>query len=65
MTPGEVSHVLQEQGTDRRETDGGLLVKSPSMKLLTWNAYRLLAGGSELALVNLLQATGGGYSHHP
>jgi hypothetical protein len=32
--------------------------KSPSMKLLTWNAYRLLAGGRELALVNLLQASG-------
>jgi hypothetical protein len=29
-----------------------------SMKLLTWNACRLLAGGRELALVNLLQSTG-------
>jgi hypothetical protein len=29
-----------------------------SMKLLTWNACRLLAGGRELALVNLLQYTG-------
>jgi hypothetical protein len=29
-----------------------------SMKLLTWNACRLLAGGMELTLVNLLQATG-------
>jgi hypothetical protein len=28
-----------------------------SMKLLTWNACRLLAGGRELALVNLLQST--------
>jgi hypothetical protein len=28
------------------------------MKLLTWNACRLLAGGRELALVNLLQSTG-------
>jgi hypothetical protein len=28
------------------------------MKLLTWNACRLLAGGRELALGNLLQATG-------
>jgi hypothetical protein len=32
--------------------------KSLSMKLLTWNVCRLLAGGRELALVNLLQATG-------
>jgi hypothetical protein len=29
-----------------------------SMKLLTWNACRLLAGGRELALVNLLTSTG-------
>jgi hypothetical protein len=29
-----------------------------SMKLLSWNACRLLAGGRELALVNLLQANG-------
>jgi hypothetical protein len=29
-----------------------------SMKMLTWNACRLLAGGRELALVNLLQARG-------
>jgi hypothetical protein len=28
------------------------------MKLLTWNACRLLAGGRELALVNLLTSTG-------
>jgi hypothetical protein len=29
-----------------------------SMKLLTWNACRLLAGGRELTLVNLQQSTG-------
>jgi exonuclease III len=28
------------------------------MKLLTWNVCRLLAGGKELTLVNLLQSTG-------
>jgi hypothetical protein len=28
------------------------------MKLLTWNACRLLAGGRELALVTLLTSTG-------
>jgi hypothetical protein len=28
------------------------------MKLLTWNSCRLLAGGRELALVNLLTSTG-------
>jgi hypothetical protein len=28
------------------------------MKLLTWNACRLLAGGRELALVNILTSTG-------
>jgi hypothetical protein len=28
------------------------------MKLLTWNACRLLAGGRGLALVNLLRSTG-------
>jgi hypothetical protein len=55
---GEVSHVLQEPGDDLRETDDEQLEKSPSMKLLTWNACRLLAGGRELTLENLLQATG-------
>jgi exonuclease III len=92
--PGEVSHVQQEPGDDRRETDDGQLKgalrgsekeetniplgrefrcgsectgiflaakekqkSEKSMKLLTWNACRLLAGGRELALVNLLQAT--------
>jgi hypothetical protein len=34
------------------------LEKSPSMKLLTWKACRLLAGGREPTLVNLLQAIG-------
>jgi hypothetical protein len=88
--PGEVSHVLQEPGNDRRETDfdeqlkgalrgsekeatdiprrgfrygsdcTGLFLAARkqksenTMKLLTWNACRLLAGGRELALVNLL-----------
>jgi hypothetical protein len=94
--PGEVSHVLQELGDDRRETDvdvneqlkgalrgsekkatnilrrgfrcgsdctglflaAGKQKSESSMKLLPWNACRLLAGGRELALVNMLQATG-------
>jgi hypothetical protein len=93
--PGEVGHVQQEPGHNRRETDDGQLKgalrgskkggtniplgrdfmcgsecvglflaakekqkSEKSMKLLTWNACRLLAGGRELALVNLLQATG-------
>jgi hypothetical protein len=28
------------------------------MELLTWNAYRLLAGGRELALINILTSSG-------
>jgi hypothetical protein len=46
--PGEVSHVLQEPGDVRREIDDGQLEKSPSMKLLTWSACRLLAVGGSL-----------------
>jgi hypothetical protein len=56
--PGEVSHVLQEPGNNRRKTNNGQSEESSSMKLLTWNTCRLLAGGRELALVTLLQATG-------
>jgi hypothetical protein len=29
-----------------------------TMKLLTWNACRLLAGGRELALINILTSSG-------
>jgi hypothetical protein len=92
--PGEVSHVLQEPGNNRREifdvhlkvalrgsekkaenfprrgfrcgsdrtglflAAGGEKLTDCSMKLLKWNACRLLARGRELALVNLLQSTG-------
>jgi hypothetical protein len=52
--PGEVDHVPQEPRDICREKKTG----KNSMKLLTWNACRLLAGGRELALVNILPSTG-------
>jgi hypothetical protein len=54
--PGE--DVLQETDNVCREVNRGQLTKYPTMKLLTWSTYRLPAGGRELALVNLLEATG-------
>jgi hypothetical protein len=57
--PGEVSYVLlQEPGDVRREINDRQSKSFLSRKLHTWNACRLLAGGRELTLVNLLQATG-------
>jgi hypothetical protein len=41
-------------GGKRKRTDSS----EGSMKLLTWNACRLLASGREVALVRLLQSTG-------
>jgi hypothetical protein len=52
--PGEVKHVPEERHDVCREKKMG----KNSMKLLTWNACRLLAGGRELALVNILTSTG-------
>jgi exonuclease III len=52
--PGEVQNVPQERRDVCREKKTG----DNTMKLLTWNACRLLAGGRELALVNLLTSTG-------
>jgi hypothetical protein len=52
--PGEVDHVRQEPRDFCREKKKG----KNTMKLLTWNACRLLAGGSELALVNILTSSG-------
>jgi hypothetical protein len=53
--PGEVDHVPQEPRDDScREKKTG----DNTMKLLTWNACRLLAGGRELALINILTSSG-------
>jgi hypothetical protein len=51
---GEVDNLPQERRDVCREKKTG----DDTMKLLTWNACRLLAGGRELALVNLLTSTG-------
>jgi hypothetical protein len=53
--PGEVQNVPQEPRDNccREKIPG-----NNTMKLLTWNACRLLAGGRELALVNILTSTG-------
>jgi hypothetical protein len=57
--PGEVDNVPQERRNICREISDEEKNKGKnSMKLLTWNACRLLAGGRELALVNLLTSTG-------
>jgi hypothetical protein len=57
--PGEVGNVPQERRDVCREiSDEEKNKGKSSMKLLTWNACRLLAGGRELALVNLLTTTG-------
>jgi hypothetical protein len=57
--PGEVDNIPQEQRSDCREISEEEKNKGKnSMKLLTWNACRLLSGGRELALVNLLTSTG-------
>jgi hypothetical protein len=57
--PGEVDNVPQELSDDCREiSDKEKKPGKSSMKLLTWNACRLLAGERELALVNLLTTTG-------
>ena len=54
IPPGtSAQDVTQEQRDVCREEKAG-----DTMKLLTWNACRLLAGGRELALVNLLTSTG-------
>jgi hypothetical protein len=52
--PGEVDHVQQEPRDVCREKKTG----KNDIKLLTWNACKLLAGGRELALVNILTSTG-------
>jgi exonuclease III len=52
--PGEVDNVPQERRVVCRKKKTG----NNTMKLLTWNACRLLARGRELALVNLLTSTG-------
>jgi hypothetical protein len=57
--PGEVDNVPQEPRDDCREIfDEEKKTGENSMKLLTWNAWKLLARGRELALVNLLTTTG-------
>jgi hypothetical protein len=57
--PGEVDNVPQERrNVCRKISDEEKNKGKNSMKLLTWNACRLLAGGRELALVNLLTSTG-------
>jgi hypothetical protein len=57
--PGEVDNIPQERRDICREISDEEKNKGKnSMKLLTWNACRLLAGGRELALVNLLTSTG-------
>jgi hypothetical protein len=56
---GEVDNVPHEQRDVCREISDEEKNKGKnSMKLLTWNACRLLARGRELALVNLLMSTG-------
>jgi exonuclease III len=52
--PGEIDRVPQELRHFCREKKTG----ENTMKLLTWNACRLLAGGRELALVNILMSSG-------
>jgi hypothetical protein len=52
--PGVVDHVPQELRNFCREKKTG----DNTMKLLTWNACRLLPGGMELALVNILMSSG-------
>jgi hypothetical protein len=53
--PGEADHVPQEPRDDScREKKTG----DNTMKLLTWNVCRLLAGGRELTLVNILRSSG-------
>jgi hypothetical protein len=52
--PGEVDHVPQEPRDFCKEKKTG----KNTMKLLTWNVCRLLAGGGELALVNILTSSG-------
>jgi hypothetical protein len=52
--PREVNHVPQEPRNICRKKKTG----KNTMKLLTWNACRLLAGGRDLALVNILTSTG-------
>jgi hypothetical protein len=53
--PGEVDHLPQEPRDDScREKKTG----DNTMKLLTWKACRLLAGGRKLALVNILTSSG-------
>jgi hypothetical protein len=57
--PREVNNIPQEQREDCREISDKEKNKGKnSMKLLTWNACRLLTGGRELALVILLTSTG-------
>jgi hypothetical protein len=52
--PEEVDHVPQEPPDSCRDKKTG----DNTMKLLTWNACRLLARGKELALVNILTSSG-------
>jgi hypothetical protein len=57
--PVEVDNIPQERRDICREiSEEEKNQGKNSMKLLTWNACRLLAGGRELALVNLLTFTG-------
>jgi hypothetical protein len=57
-----VTNVIKDWPNDWQETsndDRGLTSTNfPSLTLVTWNACRLLIAGKELALVNLLKATG-------